>query len=605
MLKSSFIYLSRILYILAEKKKQVFILVFLFILSSLLEAIGIGLIGPFIALATNPKIIHQNSWLKWTYSQFGFHSEVQFVILFGVATTLLLYFKSFSSFGIQRYIFQFGFGQQVDLRLKLMHTYLVVPYIFHLNRNTAVLIQNVITETYEFANGVLMPTLFSISNLTIVCALMLLLVKTNSVATISILGVTLPGFYLLYHFKDKVLQWGKKGSEASTEMIRIINHGLGGLKETRVIGCEYYFENQMAEQCNIFKETITNFNAFAILPRYILEALLFTFLICFTIISLLSNQSPQSLASTLGIFGMASFRLLPSISNLMQSFSGIRKHVYVVDKIYFDLKELEKVKVTKNLNYLTQTNNVVDSSICEKVISFKEQIILDSITYYYPNNSTSAIKDVSLTIQRGQSIGLIGKSGAGKTTLVDIILGLLTPERGDIKVDGISIGGELRSWQNLIGYIPQSIFLMDDTIERNIAFGIPDEQIDQRKLDKAIQAAQLTDLVNQLPNGVKTVVGERGIRFSGGQRQRIGIARALYYEREILVLDEATAALDYETETLVSEAIKSLSGTKTLIIIAHRLSTIEHCDCIYLIEKGQIVKSGSYREVILGEEIFH
>lgn len=197
---------------------------------------------------------------------------------------------------------------------------------------------------------------------------------------------------------------------------------------------------------------------------------------------------------------------------------------------------------------------------------------------------------------------MIGQSGAGKTTLVDVILGLLTPQQGDIKVDGISIYGNLRSWQNLIGYIPQSIFLIDDTIEKNIAFGVPENEIDQQRLDKAIQAAQLSEVIENLPNGLKTRVGERGVMLSGGQRQRVGIARALYHEREILVLDEATSALDNETEQLVTEAIKSLSGVKTTIIIAHRLTTVEHCDRIYMLEKGRIVKSGSYQEVVLKEQ---
>lgn len=235
---------------------------------------------------------------------------------------------------------------------------------------------------------------------------------------------------------------------------------------------------------------------------------------------------------------------------------------------------------------------------------FENQIDLVKLIYRYPNTTELAIKGISLTIKKGESIGLIGKSGAGKTTLVDIILGLLTPEDGQIKVDGIDITENLRTWQNLIGYIPQSIFLIDDTIERNIAFGVPDEQIDSERLMSAIQAAQLVDVINNLPNKIKTMVGERGVRLSGGQRQRVGIARALYHEREILVLDEATAALDNETENLVTEAISSLGGTKTLIIIAHRLSTVERCDRIYMLEDGRIVKSGNYHEVVLHRDSY-
>ncbi|MFM6898570.1 MAG: ATP-binding cassette domain-containing protein, partial [Microcystis panniformis] len=212
--------------------------------------------------------------------------------------------------------------------------------------------------------------------------------------------------------------------------------------------------------------------------------------------------------------------------------------------------------------------------------------------------SEPALNNISLSLKKGESIALIGKSGAGKTTLVDVILGFLIPESGDIQVDGVSIYQDIRSWQNLIGYIPQSIFLTDDTIERNIAFGVPDSLIDKERLQQAISSAQLTELVEQLPNGIKTEVGERGVRLSGGQRQRVGIARALYHEREILVLDEATSALDNETEKLVSQSIQALSGMKTLIVIAHRLTTVEYCDRVYLMDRGIITKSGSYKEVV-------
>jgi ABC-type bacteriocin/lantibiotic exporter with double-glycine peptidase domain len=230
---------------------------------------------------------------------------------------------------------------------------------------------------------------------------------------------------------------------------------------------------------------------------------------------------------------------------------------------------------------------------------FLNQIVLDKITYRYPNTTLEALKNLSLTIKKGESVALIGKSGAGKTTLVDVILGLLIPEGGDIVVDGRSVYEDLRSWQNIIGYIPQSIFLTEDSLERNIAFGVPDHLIDHEKLRYAVQAAQLSEVVKDLPEGLNTLVGERGMRLSGGQRQRVGIARALYHEREILVLDEATAALDNETENLVTESIKSLGGTKTIIIIAHRLTTVEHCDCIYVLDKGQILDSGSYQDVVL------
>nr|MCU0551394.1 ATP-binding cassette domain-containing protein [Leptolyngbya sp. Prado105] len=259
-----------------------------------------------------------------------------------------------------------------------------------------------------------------------------------------------------------------------------------------------------------------------------------------------------------------------------------------LDRLYSDLKGLEKFELP--------TQSQQGSSLV-----FANQVSLERIEYRYPGVEEDALKEISLTLKKGESIGLIGRSGAGKTTLVDVILGLLIPTNGDIKIDGYSVYRNLRAWQNLIGYVPQTIFLSDDTLARNIAFGVPDHLMDQERMMQAIQAAQLTELIKDLPQGLQTRIGERGVRLSGGQRQRIGIARVLYHDRQIIVLDEATAALDNETESLVSEAVKSLGGEKTIIIIAHRLSTIEHCDRIYQLEKGQIISSGSYQDVILNQ----
>ncbi|HEY9302545.1 MAG TPA: ATP-binding cassette domain-containing protein, partial [Phormidium sp.] len=231
-------------------------------------------------------------------------------------------------------------------------------------------------------------------------------------------------------------------------------------------------------------------------------------------------------------------------------------------------------------------------------LSSIKQIKLDNVLYRYSEKIDPAINNISLEINQGESIAFIGKSGAGKTTLVDIILGVLTPQSGDITVNGVSIYNSLRTWQDVVGYIPQSIFLLDETIEQNIAFGVPKSQIDHERLQQSIAAAQLEEVISQLPQGIHTRVGEHGVMLSGGQRQRIGIARALYHEREVLVLDEATSALDNETEQKVSEAIRALSGKKTVIIIAHRLSTVEHCDRVYLLEQGQVVRSGKYGEVV-------
>lgn len=570
-------------------------MLFLFSLTSLLEVIGIGMVGPFIALATDPGAIHRNGWLNALYRQFQLTSEYQFLLIVGLAVIAVFYLKAFLNFSAQKYIFEFGFGQQAELAARLMKSYLAAPYTFHLSRNSAALIQNINNETERFANGLMMPLLTSISNSIVILALVALLIKTNALAMVIIAGVLLFAAAIVYGLKDRLKRWGKESSEARTEIIRTINHGIGGLKETKVIGCEPYFEAKMEEQVRKFGTSASLAISFSNLPRFMIEAFLITFLIIFTVVFITSSQgNQQSLSAVLGIFALASIRLLPAISNVVTSINGMRYCIFSLEQIYFDLKELEAASEQQLSLFQTKSLHAH-----QKSLSLKNKVLLDNVIYRYPHASKDSLNNVSLTIEKGQSIGLIGKSGAGKTTLVDVILGLLIPQSGDITADGISIYTNLRSWQNMIGYVPQSIFLIDDTLKRNIAFGVPDEFIDQERLLKAVEAAQLSELVEQLEQGLETKVGERGVLLSGGQRQRVGIARALYHEREILVFDEATAALDNETESLVTEAIKALSGTKTLIIIAHRLSTIEHCDRIYMLEKGKISRSGSYEEVVL------
>jgi ABC-type multidrug transport system fused ATPase/permease subunit len=454
-----------------------------------------------------------------------------------------------------------------------------------------------VNETDEFTRDALVPILFLGSNCFIVFAIVVLLVMTNILAVLVISAIFLTAFALFQPFKHYLEIWGKDRSQSLEAMIRVINHALGGLKEVRVIGCEQYFETEAKQYTHRYAAAGAAAMAFGNLPRYALEAFLMTFLVIFAFIYIKINQgNSEDLSSVLGIFAIASVRMLPALILVVQSLNALRYAAYALDKIYLDLWELEKIAPppTPQIRAAYEQGRLHQS-----ILPFRSEITLHQITYQYPNSTTPSLKQVSLSLRKGESIGIIGRSGAGKTTLIDVILGLLMPESGDIRVDGYSVYRDLRAWQNLIGYVPQSIFLTDDTLERNIAFGVPDHLIDPERIQKAIAVAQLNELVDSLPEGSKTLVGERGTRLSGGQRQRIGIARVIYHNRPILVLDEATSALDNETEAMVSDAVKALGGEKTIIIIAHRLSTIAHCDRIYRMEQGHVVASGTYEEVVL------
>ena len=595
-------YLSKFLFVISAKKTELLLIVLLFVIISVLDAIGIGLIGPFISLAVKPETIENNAWVSAIYRYLGLTSIKQFIALLGLVVILLFCFKSFLYYQIQNYVLKFCYTQQVWLRLRMLRTYLSLPYTFYLKTNSAQVIQNIGTESANFTYSIAVPLLNSIANAFVLVVLLGLMAKTDLLATVTILGLLLVAIVPFHYFRHQVARWGKEGLEANTETIRVVNHAIGGLKVTKLIGCERFFEDQLTAQAHKYAAAASRFHAFQQLPRIAIETLLIGFVVGFVSLSLIFEERSDNLVAVLSIFAVASVRVIPSASQLITCMGVLRNAQPTLDRIYLDLKELEQPESMKYLEMSRRgnwnTNQSVASLPSHLQTSFRDKITIDKIDYCYPQANTDALTDTCLTIRKGESIALIGKSGAGKTTLIDVFLGLLIPQSGDIQVDGLSIYEDLRSWQNSIGYIPQSVFLMDDTIERNIAFGVPDSHIDRHKVKNAIELAQLSELIAQLPEGIDTFVGENGIRLSGGQRQRIGIARALYHDREILVLDEATSALDNETESLISEALRQVGSTKTTIVIAHRLTTVQHCDRIYEMSNGKIVRSGSYQEIV-------
>ena len=590
-------FLSKFFYVTKGKHRAFTAISCLFVISSIFEMLGVGLMGPFAAMVTDSSFITNTSWLNAIYQKLSFDTPQKFILYFGIFTIIAFYIKAALGFISQKAIAEFSHGLKGDLSSKLMKSYLAAPYTLHLTKNSANLVQSVVTFTDRFCVGLVLSLLTAISNGVVIVALVVLLVCTNAAASVGIAIVLLVSLAVLNPLKDRLAFWGKEGFDASAEMIRILNHGLGGLKETRIIGCEPYFEGQMAEAAKKYSKNMGLASGYSNLPRYIVEAVIISFLIIFAFLFVTFNQdNTQNLTSIFGIFAIASIRLLPATGNTIGCISVIRYNIHSLDSLYAELKEAEGHEAQNQKRSLPAGNNHQAAKL-----DFQQQIAIEDLVYKYPNAATNALDGISLTIEKGHSIGLIGKSGSGKTTLVDVLMGLLSPQSGDILLDGVSVYSHLRAWQNLIGYVPQSIFLIDDTLERNIAFGVPDNQIDRQRVQQAVAAAQLTEVIENLPMGLNTTVGERGVLLSGGQRQRVGIARALYHEKEILVFDEATAALDNETENLITEATKALSGSKTIIIIAHRLSTIEHCDLIYRLEQGSVTQSGNYQTVVLGQ----
>lgn len=611
-------FVNSITELLSISKLRLLIIVLGFVFVSTLEALGIGLIGPFIYLASEPSRVRGNDFLYAIYSYLQFQEPIHFILLFGLAIICFFLFKSCVNWKVQSSIYRYSFTQEARLAKKLMQLYLSAPYVYHLKKDSSYVINTVLNDVKKLSLGVFVPGLTVVANVSVIASLSMLLFLTDPFVTIITLALILPIFIVIGSFRKKVRSWGEIISTSTQNSAKIVYESLGGIKEVKTIGCEAYFNRQLGSECDRYVQASAENFSVKIAPRMILEAVFISLIVSFTLLVLFTSGNASSIISTLGTFALVSIRLIPASSNLASSLINVRSKSYVVDKILMDLRELKQViETSKDVSNLCLPNilnigngfrgaglykDTVNSSTdlnAANDLNFRDSISLKHLSYAYPGCEEDAISGVNVKIRKGQTVAFIGKSGAGKTTLVDLILGILLPGNGDIQVDGKSIYSNLKSWRKLIGYMPQSVYVIDDSIIKNVALGVQERDIDFERLSQCIRSAQLEDVVASLPDGIHTKLGERGVRLSGGQRQRVGIARALYHGSDILVLDEATSALDTETEELITESIRSLSHERTIIVIAHRLSTIKYCDKVFVMDRGRIIEEGSYKDVVL------
>ncbi len=566
-----------------REKKKLIILFFMMIIAALFETIGIGLIVPFVGIVTDPAIIQEQAVLSYIYDLFNFQSTTAFIV-FSVITLLAIFVLKNLYLLLFNYAqFRVILNQQVKLSRNLFREYLVKPYTFHLQRNTADLLRNVNGEVSKVFQGIVISGFQLFTEFLVIMCILILLLITAPIATL-VASILLGGSVLLFFafLRKKISHLGEEQQRVSGTMIKWVNQGLGASKEVKVSGKESFFINSYTGQSQIKANNSRYMKMLEIAPRLFIETLLVSIVLVTMLIIVFQGTGITQIVSTMALFAMASFRLMPSITRVVSLITSIRYNHPALSVVYNDLflNKDENVKIKKN------KESVI---INRGERTFKNSIKLNKVSFRYPNQKECSIKDVSLTIPIGMSVAFIGESGAGKTTLVDIILGLFQPENGTILVDEMNLHEQRSLWQEKIGYIPQSIFLSDDTIRGNVAFGIDKDKIDEDEVWRALDQAQLKEFIEELPEKLETTVGERGVRLSGGQRQRIGIARALYHNPEILFMDEATSALDNETEKEIMKAIDGLKGEKTLIIIAHRLSTIENCDIVFKISKAELV----------------
>jgi ATP-binding cassette, subfamily B, bacterial PglK len=568
-------------------KKKFLLLFFMMIIAAIFETVGIGMIVPFVGIVTNPTIIQEQAILSFVYQLFNFQSTNAF-ILFAVVVLLSVFFvKNIYLLIFYNLQYRVIFNQKVNLSRRLLLEYLTKPYIFHLQRNSAELLRNVNGEVGKIFTGILLASFQLLTEIIVVLFILTLLIITAPLATLTS-GILLGGSVILFFkiFRKKITHLGKEEQQLNREVIKWVNQGLGASKEVKVSGKESYFVNSYTKNSQILANNSIYKNTLDQIPRIFIETLLVAVVLITMVIIVFQGTNTSTLVSTMSLFAMAAFRLMPSINRIVATLTSIRYSQPALTAIYNDLIEDNNGKIGMYNEEIIQSKSVKANS-GEK--SFRHSINLENVYFRYPNQEEYSIKNLSLTIPIGKSVAFVGTSGAGKTTIVDIILGLFNPEKGRIFVDGKELNELMPIWQNKIGYIPQSIYLSDETIRKNVAFGIDDKDIDDSAVLSAIEDAQLKDFIDTLPEGLNTIVGERGVRLSGGQRQRIGIARALYHNPEIIFLDEATSALDIETEIEIMKAIDGLKGEKTLIIIAHRLSTIENCDIVFKVDKGKLI----------------
>ncbi len=576
-------------YIFDKKdKRKIALLLLAIIVGSFFELISVSIFSPFINIIMNPESIQKTWYLKWAYDTFGFVTDRGFLTFLSVCIMAVYIIKNVYLAVQKNYMFKFSYDTQKNLSTRLLVTYMKEPYTFHLNKNVATLQRSLQEDTGQFMQVILYFLELATELVTCSAIGIFLLLKSKSI-TIVVLGllVLCVGLFLaLTRRYTRTL--GQKNQMYRGKIFQWMNQSLGGIKEIKLLDREQYFIDEYQDYYARYSRGQRINRLISVLPKHIVEAVCMTGLLAAIIIKMFFGEAdfiyyiPQ-----LGVFAVAALRLMPSVGKINEYTTNILYALPSVDLVYHDLDEIA--------SYVEQQDNEV-----KEAWNLKEAIRVEHVTYRYPNVEEAVIRDANLVIPKGKMVAFVGTSGAGKTTMVDVILGLLKPQEGRIMADDLNVYEKPKTFHTQVGYIPQVIYLSDDTIYHNIAFGVRDSEIDEKAVWEAAKKAQLTAFINSLPHGMETLVGDRGVRLSGGQRQRIGIARALYHDPEILVLDEATSALDNDTETAVMEAVENLQGTKTMLIIAHRLTTIRNVDVIYEVVDGQVVERR--KEEIFGEE---
>lgn len=579
----------------SEQRRKLLLLQVLVVITSFAEIAGVVSIGPFMAIVGDMQQLQGEGLLADIYRASGLSSPEDFLFWLGVAVLSLLAMAAFISMYTIWRLSIYGVRVGAELSSRLFKYYMHQPWLFHTGTSSSQLTKQIAQECQRVTEGLINPIMQMNAKL-VMSSLMTIAVLIYSPG-VALMGIAIfvIAYVILYKaVRHKLVANGRAISQTQSQRFKLMAEGFGGIKDTLLLGRQKVFVHRFEKTSCRFATAKGTTQALGQVPRYAMELLAFSAVI-FLVLYLLKthNGNLGEILPILSVYALAGFKILPAFQQIYTSISQIRGNLAAFEAIRNDL--------------VASSDKVYGNNFASGLpsLSLRHDIIFKDVVFRYPGKEEPAIRELNLCISVHQVVGLVGASGSGKSTAIDLLLGLIEPDRGSILIDGQPLKqSNKRSWQDTIGFVSQSIFLSDASIRENIAFGLPRQEISESKIQQAVSMAHLNELLAELPNGLDTFVGERGVQLSGGQRQRIGIARALYHDADVLVLDEATSALDGITERMIMDAIHDFSGKKTIIMIAHRLATVKKCRLIYLMEHGKVIDQGSYQELFQRNDIF-
>ena len=568
----------------ARQKRQMVGIVILMLIGGVLESVGISLITPVMEIVLQPEAVDQKPYLHFLYTFFHLRSTEQLAGLIMVALVLVFVIKNIFLYFMNVVQLRFVYTNQFATSRRMMINFMKRPYEYYLNADTSVIQRN-ITSDVNNMYGLILSVLQLTSEVIVFVCLVVILLSQDAQMTIFIAGLLIVVLMIIkYVIKPVMQRAGRENQDYYSGLYKWIEESVTGIKEIKIAGRENYFINGYADCGAGYVNAVQKYNLYNSTPRLLIETVAIAGMIGYMLFLMQTGVSIRQVAPSLSVLALAAARLLPSANRI---------NTYTTSIAYFEpffMNVSDHLQAEIHDEDMTYDEHVYRRRETVEKLPLHREISLENISYKYPNTDVYILKEANLKIPVGKSVGIVGTSGAGKTTIVDVMLGLLAPAEGRILADGVEVRAHYKEWLKNIGYIPQTIFMLDSTIRKNVAFGVPDDEIEEERVWAALKEAQLDTYIRSLPDGLDTSIGERGIRLSGGQRQRIGIARALYEDPEVMVLDEATSALDGETEAAIMESINRLHGKKTLVIIAHRLTTIEKCDLVYRVGEQKAVR---------------